>query len=277
VRLPIAVASVTLPLTALRAVMRASGIAEPAREPLGAALSIAVAWVAYGRYVAWVERREPTELSLHGAARELAAGAAIGAVLFAVVAAALAAVGALRIGPGGAAAAVLPGALALAAASGFAEEVLIRGVVFRIVEEALGTWPALVLSAALFGAAHLGNPGATWWTAGAIAVEAGVLLAAAYLVTRRLWLAIGLHAAWNFTEAGVFGVAVSGHDVPGLLRSTPAGPELLSGGAFGAEASVVAVVVCTAAGCGLLALAARRRAFVPLPWARRAGVDATPA
>ncbi|WP_369812159.1 CPBP family intramembrane glutamic endopeptidase [Mycobacterium tuberculosis] len=45
------------------------------------------------------------------------------------------------------------------------------------------------------------NPGATWFSSVAIAVEAGILLGAAYMLTRRLWLAIGIHAAWNFSRA----------------------------------------------------------------------------
>ena len=79
------------------------------------------------------------------------------------------------------------------------------------------------------------NPEATWIAVLCIAVEAGVLLAAAYITTRRLWLPIGLHFAWNFTQGGIFGVPVSGFRVRGLLKSTLTGPELLSGGAFGAE------------------------------------------
>jgi hypothetical protein len=268
VRLPIAIFAVTQPVSLVRWLTGARRHELTSITPWTAALTIAAAAVAYVGYVRLVERRPVRELSLRGAVPEFAAGAAIGTALIASVVGVLAAIGALRLGPGGTAAAVLPAAISLAAMSGFVEEVVVRGVVFRIVEEALGTWPAIVLSAALFGAGHLGNPGATWWSGAAIAIEAGVLLAAAYLITRRLWLAIGLHAAWNFTEAGVFGVAVSGHDVPGLLRATPAGPPLLSGGAFGAEASIVAVVLCTAAGALLLVMAARRGRLRPPPWVR---------
>src|SRR5439155_20567927 len=75
--------------------------------------------------------------------------------------------------------------------SGFVEEVIFRGVIFRILEEWLGTWLALVMSALFFGFAHIANPNATIISAAAIALEAGLLLAAAYLVTRRLWFAIG--------------------------------------------------------------------------------------
>lgn len=91
---------------------------------------------------------------------------------------------------------------------------------------------------------HLLNPNATLVAAVAITLEAGVRLAAACLLTGRLWLSMGVHFAWNFTQGGIFGAAVSGQASTGLLRSLLQGPALLTGGDFGAEASAVAVVVC---------------------------------
>jgi uncharacterized protein len=108
------------------------------------------------------------------------------------------------------------------------------------------------------------NHGATLLNAGAVMLEAGILLAAAYMLTRRLWLCIGIHFAWNFTQGGIFSAAVSGGTANGLLEAKLVGPVWLTGGAFGAEASVVAVVVCLAAGL-LLLLAARRKGHVMLP------------
>ena len=75
----------------------------------------------------------------------------------------------------------------------------------------------------------------TWFSAIAIMLEAGVLLGSAYFLTRRLWLPIGLHIGWNFTQGGVFGIAVSGHPSSGLLQAVLSGPTWLSGGAFGAN------------------------------------------
>jgi hypothetical protein len=98
-------------------------------------------------------------------------------------------------------------------------------------------------------------------------VEAGILLALAYVVTRRLWFAIGTHAAWNFTQGGIFGLAVSGHGSEGLLIGRTSGPEWLTGGKFGPEASVISIVVCLAAS-GLLLLRARRLSLL-VPRVRR--------
>jgi len=91
---------------------------------------------------------------------------------------------------------------------------------------------------------HIAQPGATWWSSLAIAIEAGLLLGAAYKLAGNLWLPIGIHWAWNFVQGNIFGFEVSGSDAgEALLQATVEGPEIFTGGAFGAEASVIAVIV----------------------------------
>jgi len=159
--------------------------------------------------------------------------------------------------------------LAMALGSGVMEELMYRGALFRIVEDAFGSWVSLAVSSLVFGASHLANPQATLLGAVFISVEAGLLLAAVYMATRRLWMCMGLHAAWNFAQVGVFSGNVSGvASAPGLLKATVQGPELLTGGAFGVEASVVAFGVCTTAGVLMLLLAMRRGHLRPPFWAR---------
>jgi uncharacterized protein len=221
----------------------------------------------YVVYVRVVERRPVAELATVGAGRELLRGFVIGAALFAVTIAILrlAGVAAITRGDGWPA---LAAGLGAAVAAALIEETLMRAIFFRIVEESLGTVIALLASAALFGFLHAFNPGATLVSTVAIALEAGVILAAAYLYTRRLWMAIGLHAAWNFTEGGIFGASVSGGVGHGLFTSHFAGRPIVSGGAFGPEASVVAVVVCLIAGVALLVQSRRLGHFRPPFWAR---------
>jgi hypothetical protein len=100
-------------------------------------------------------------------------------------------------------------------------------------------------------------------------VEAGMLLGGAYMLARNLWLPMGLHAAWNFTQGFIFDVPVSGHDMHGLVQAKLSGPVLLSGGAFGLEASMIGVVLSIPLGAAMIALAARRGHFVQPMWARR--------
>lgn len=153
--------------------------------------------------------------------------------------------------------------------AGFMEELVFRGVLFRWIEEFLGSWAALAITALLFGFAHQQNPNATTFSSVAIAIEAGLLLGAAYMLTRSLWLAIGIHFGWNVTQGFVFDVPVSGNEVEGLVTAKMSGPELLSGGAFGLEASLIALVLATAAGVWLLVKAIRKGELMQPWWVRR--------
>ncbi|MCY4658480.1 MAG: CPBP family intramembrane metalloprotease [Acidobacteria bacterium] len=233
------------------------------------ALQILAVHFAYRGMVRLLERRSADELCLRGAARETGAGILVGAGCLTVTVGIVAALGYYHVEGFGVWAA-LATALGIAAGSSYIEEVIFRGVVFRIMEEALGTWLALAITVALFGLAHLGNPNATLYGAAAIGIEAGMLLGAAYVVTRRLWLAIGVHFGWNFLQAGVFGPNLSGREVGSLLQSRLSGPDLLSGGALGVEGSVFAIAVCLAASLVLLNRTRRQGLFIRPFW-RRAG------
>ncbi|MEL4505184.1 CPBP family intramembrane glutamic endopeptidase [Luteococcus sp. H138] len=160
--------------------------------------------------------------------------------------------------------------LQLGVVASVSEEIIFRGLLFRLVEAGLGTWGAVLVSALVFGAVHLSNPQASWWGAVAIALEAGVMFALLYALTRSLWLVIGVHAAWNVLQGPVLGSAVSGATAngDGLLITQPAGPELLSGGVFGLEASLVSVVVWLAASGWLVRRLLVRRLVVAPSWRR---------
>lgn len=236
---------------------------------LGALFSAVCIVLAYKGFKRWIEREPDGELPLPGAPLELLAGLAFGFALFSTVIAMMAVLGGFEIlGMHGFAG--FWSVLAMAMMSGLTEEIVFRGLFLRLLEKLVGTWIALFLTSAFFGAAHLGNSNATWFAAFAIALEAGVMLGAAYLVTRRLWLAVGIHAAWNFTQGWVFSVPVSGGRAPvGLFASRRVGPDWLTGGDFGAEASVIALVLATVAGVVLLAVAVKQGRIVPPAWARR--------
>lgn len=234
---------------------------------LFALLSVAGAGSAYLLYVWLVERRRAAELAVAGAGRELALGALLGGGLMAVCIGVLWALGAYRV-TGVISPLVLVSALATALFRGFVEELLVRGVGLRVGRELLGTWPALLLSAIIFGLLHARNPGAS--IGSTLGVTAGgLLLGAAFVATGRLWLAAGLHSAWNFVQGGIFGLAVSGGPSGGVLRSELVGPSLLTGGAFGVEASPLATLVCLIAASALLQRERRERAAHAEPGSRR--------
>jgi membrane protease YdiL (CAAX protease family) len=231
--------------------------------------TIAVIGLAYWGYVHLIERRPVSELSLPGAASEFAIGSIITTSLSLAVFGLLWVWGCYHVVGVNPWTSAIP-ALYVAVLSGFVEEVLLRGVLFRIMEEGLGTWIALVFSALLFGALHLMNKNATMVGALAIALTGGVLLCAGFIMTRRLWMPIGMHFAWNFLEAGVFGAAVSGQEVHGILRSRLDGPALISGGVFGPEASLITMALGLSLGAWLTLRAKSQGKFLPPYWRRTA-------
>jgi uncharacterized protein len=198
-------------------------------------------------------------------------GFLLGAALLSLTVGALALVGDYRVdgfGPGATVRAFASATLLFFVAAVF-EEVLARGILFRLLEQGLGTWVALVLSAAAFGLGHRGNPGATALSTVALALEAGVLLGAAYVATRSLWLPIGLHTAWNVFEGPVYGAAVSGNALPSVLSARFVGAEWLTGGAFGPEAGLAALLWGCSLGGAFLLLAVRRGQIFTPRWLRR--------
>lgn len=229
---------------------------------------IVLVWKAWRR---WAEGGGDHEFTFPGAGRELGAGLFIGFALFCLMTGIVWLLGGIEFtGLRKFADTQFWDWAGVALLSGVFEETAFRGVVLRQLERLTGTWWALALTSILFGAVHLINPDATWVGAISLMVEAGILLGAAYLLTRRLWFAIGIHAAWNFTQAWVFSIPVSGTGQPiGLLVTERHGPEWLTGGVFGLEASMPAVVVATLAGLLLLWRAYRKGGFVAPMWQRR--------
>ncbi len=242
----------------------------PLKSAAVAAGMAALALAVYVAFVRFVERRPVSELSLPGMGRELGIGLLIGAGLYTLGILILMVLGIYRIEGLNPWYFVLT-AVAMALSSGVFEELLFRGALFRIVEEWLGSWISLVVSSLVFGLVHLANPAGTVIGALYISIEAGLLLAAAYMLTRRLWLSIGFHMAWNYTQSAIFSGIVSGSVAdPGLIRSNIKGPDLLTGGSFGLESSVIAFLLCTTTGIIILVMAVRRGNIVPPFWQRTA-------
>ena len=223
--------------------------------------------VGYAFYVRLIERRLVRELALSQLS-EVLTGSLIGAAIFSLIVGVLWAIGVYQVTKSTVWTAML-GALWIGIFPGINEELLFRGVLYRIIEESLGTWLALISTSLFFGFAHAANPGATVFSSVAITLEAGLMLGMAYTLTGRLWLPMGIHFAWNFVQGGVYGVNVSGFKTPSWLISKMAGPELLSGGQFGAEASLVSVVLCLGLFVVFWVIAQRRGHIVQPFWVRR--------
>jgi membrane protease YdiL (CAAX protease family) len=120
----------------------------------------------------------------------------------------------------------------------FSEELVARGYILQNLAAAWGTPAAVIISSALFALGHFFNPGASLVSTAGL-FFAGLLLAAGYLATGRLWLPVGLHLSWNFFQGPLFGFPVSGMKTGSLLGLERIGTDPLTGGSFGPEASVV--------------------------------------
>lgn len=209
------------------------------------------------------------DLSGPRAAKQLAGGLGIGLALFSAIVAVAAILGVYRIVGIGDASFMLVTLITAGLFPAVSEELLYRGILFRWIEEFAGTWPALVISSALFGASHLQNPNASLLAAVGIALEGGLLLGGAYLLTRRLWLPIGIHAAWNVSQGEIYDIPVSGNPAHGLVEARLAGPPLLTGNGFGLEASLIAIVIATLFALYLIRRAVRAGQLVQPSWVRR--------
>jgi membrane protease YdiL (CAAX protease family) len=247
-RLIIGFLLVFLPVAMGQMVIISLSVSRLWRSILVMVITLPVALIAYRIFVRFIEHRKMTELDASGSIHEIAQGFLIGALFSSGITGILALAGSYRVLGMNSPEVLLP-ALFFAVSSAVFEEILFRGVFFKLIEQRLGSWIALVLSAAIFGGLHLLNKNATIVGVTAIMFQAGITMAAAFMLTRRLWLPIGIHFGWNFTQAGIFASAVSGNEAAqGLLRSTLTGPAWLTGGVFGVEASIVTGALGIAAG-----------------------------
>jgi membrane protease YdiL (CAAX protease family) len=231
---------------------------EPVFQFLAKVAGAFIVILAYTAFVRLGERRWPSELALSAAPLGILSGLSVGVIMFAAVMTILVGTGAYSFSYIGAAPAWH--GIGLAIESGVIEEILIRGVVMRLAWRALGPGAGIAVSAFLFGVGHIGNPGATVFTTACVAPEAGLMLGSFYVLTGRLWVSIGVHAGWNFTQGYLFGANVSGSDFGvAISRSTPAKgiADWLTGASFGPEASLPSLAVCTIVGAMVLWLAWR--------------------
>ncbi|MEZ5521778.1 MAG: type II CAAX endopeptidase family protein [Dokdonella sp.] len=127
------------------------------------------------------------------------------------------------------------------------EETLFRGFLFQRLVDGAGVWIAQLALALLFAAGHWGNPGMHGATEVVASLDLGlgaIMLGLAWLRTRSLALPVGLHLGWNWMQGHVLGFGVSGFDYAGWYQPQFLDrPQWLTGGEFGPESSVFAVLV----------------------------------
>ena len=125
------------------------------------------------------------------------------------------------------------------------EEIITRGIVFRLITDKWNVVAGLVVSSIVFGLVHLFNPNATALSCLRIAITGGWLCGIAYAYHRTLWVPIGIHWAWNYMQSNIFE-----HSVPGSALNSPPILILVSNGVkfpagieFDTEVSIISTAI----------------------------------
>ncbi|MHC2992948.1 abortive infection protein [Pontibacter sp. HJ8] len=236
---------------------------------IGGVFTAMLAILSYCFLFKFYEKRKITEFSTNNLVKNIAIGIILGALLQSLTILVIYLKGGYTILSINPILFILP-ALTMAFTSAIFEETLLRGIIFRIPEEKLGSYVALLISAFLFGALHLFNPNSSLVDAIGLAIQAGLLLGAAYIYSRNLWFPIALHFAWNFTQSGIFGANVSGTTLSKtLITSKIEGAAWFTGGEFGPEGSIQATLFCLIPTIILLVLSHREGKIVKPYWKKK--------
>jgi membrane protease YdiL (CAAX protease family) len=232
-----------------------------------AALSLFMMFLLYRLYAKWIEKREAVEIGRSKSLQELGSGFLVSFGLVGFMVLLMVLLGYYRIdrvdSPE-----ILIEAFVFFGMGAFVQVLAFRLVLFRLTEELIGSWLAFALIAVNFGIVHLGNPEAGVWSTVSL-ILGDVLLFAAFIFTRRVWLVWGLHWGWNFFQDGVFGMPNSGiTELVSWIQPNIQGPEWITGGTFGIETSYIAFFLSLVVGLIILKLAVDKKQVVLPIWKR---------
>ncbi len=259
---------VSLGQTFTRELLNQTGLERDFKRLLTGIVVALLSIIAYVYLFKYYEKRKITEFSQKGLLKNLGFGILLGALLQALTILVIYLKGGYSVVSINPVLFIIP-PLTMAFTSSVFEETIMRGIIFRIIEEKLGSYFALIISALLFGAMHLANPNSSLIAGLGIAIQAGLLLAAAYIYTRNLWFPIAIHFAWNFTQSAIFGASVSGNSISKtLITSNIEGAEWFTGGAFGPEGSLQATLFCSIATIILLVLSHKEGKLIKPYWTK---------
>lgn len=238
---------------------------DPVGRLIGAVVGASVALAGFFLVVARSENRPGDGWAGRGKIWEVVCGLAIGTAILASSVGLIALFGGYEVtGIHASPELLLP--LASGIGAGITEEVLFRGVAQRLLDEWAGSWAALAIVSVFFGFMHIANPGIGVWGAVGITIQAGILLGAAFLATRRIWLGIGIHIAWNTLQSGLFSYSADADPTrQGILAATVDGPVWLTGGSAELQGSLVSTGICVLVAALLLVVAWRRGHIRPGP------------
>ena len=124
----------------------------------------------------------------------------------------------------------------------FHEEIMMRGYVLNNLMQSMNRYVALSISSVIFMSIHLLNPNVNFLSVVNLFL-AGIVLGIYYIHKPNLWLPIGMHLTWNFFQGPIFGFEVSGIETKSIINQSVRGNEIITGGAFGFEGSILATIL----------------------------------
>tara|TARA_B100001094_G_scaffold333114_1_gene408704 strand:+ start:1615 stop:2484 length:870 start_codon:yes stop_codon:yes gene_type:complete len=124
----------------------------------------------------------------------------------------------------------------------FHEEIMMRGYVLNNLMQSMNRYAALSISSVIFMSIHLLNPNVNFLSVVNLFL-AGIVLGIYYIHKPNLWLPIGMHLTWNFFQGPIFGFEVSGIETKSIINQSVRGNEIITGGAFGFEGSILATIL----------------------------------
>jgi CAAX protease family protein len=252
--------------TLTQKILDLTSITKDLKNLIGGVFVAILAIISYSFLFKFYEKRKVTEFSKKGIVRNLTIGIALGAILQSLTILVIYLKGGYSVVSINPVIFIIP-PLTMGFTSAIFEEILLRGIIYRITEEKLGSYFALIISSALFGVMHFANPNSSLTAGIGLAIQAGLLLGAAFIYSRSLWFPIAIHFAWNFTQSAIFGANVSGNTVSKtLITSKIQGAEWFTGGQFGPEGSVQATLFCLIATVILMILSHKEGKIIKPYW-----------
>ncbi len=244
-----------------------SGLTHSLLVNADAVVSVVIFILLYSLYVRLIEQRKAHEISREKSILELGWGLLISFVLVGFMVLLMSLLGYYRIiqvdSPQ-----IIIDSLFFFGMGAFLQVLAFRVVLFKLFEELLGSWFAFVLVAAIFSVAHIQNPNSSLWTTLAL-IMTDILLVAAFIYTRRIWLVWGIHMGWNFFQDGIFGMPNSGiTEFQSWIQPAISGPEWITGGSFGIEASVIAICLSLGVAFVILKMSINKKQIVSPVWKR---------
>jgi len=199
-------------------------------------------YFAYFLFVKYIDKREPDEIQVNLIGlKEFAFGLLLGVFTICIVLGLLMLLGNYSIlGINGSA--PIFQSILVHFFYAFLQDIVYFAIIFRIVENKLGSWFAIIIAAFIFGFKHLFFPGYNLWSVIAQSLEAGILFSSLYILTRKIWIIFGFHFVWNFIQYGIVGFPKF-QGIQGLLDSKFIGSDIITGNPIGLEASLFTFVI----------------------------------